>query len=160
MIKKLAKTLTPHSVILILHIIGIIGLQMTYSQEFFARLTPLNLWVTAIIIVYAEKKKDALFWLFALSTFVFGMSIEIVGVQTTMDFATFVMKHPAFTSGDFDTHFVSKHFDPKFLIRDHKDEAEIAALIAATEFESLFKSQEVSNTTAKKSSLWKTNRKQ
>ncbi|MGB0869678.1 MAG: acetyl-CoA carboxylase biotin carboxylase subunit [Flavobacteriales bacterium] len=85
---------------------------------------------------------------------------EIVGVQTTMDFATFVMKHPAFTSGDFDTHFVSKHFDPKFLIRDHKDEAEIAALIAATEFESLFKSQEVSNTTAKKSSLWKTNRKQ
>jgi len=85
---------------------------------------------------------------------------EIVGVQTTMDFATFVMKHPAFTSGDFDTHFVSKHFDPKFLIRDNKDEAEIAALIAATEFESLFKSQEVSNTTAKKSSLWKTNRKQ
>ena len=33
---------------------------------------------------------------------------EIVGVQTTMDFATFVMDHPAFTSGDFDTHFVKK----------------------------------------------------
>ena len=84
---------------------------------------------------------------------------EIVGVQTTMDFATFVMDHPAFTSGDFDTHFVSKHFDPKFLVQNMEDEQEIAALVAAMEFSKLNAKQEVTSASAGKSSQWKTNRR-
>lgn len=84
---------------------------------------------------------------------------EIVGVQTTMDFATFVMDHPAFVSGDFDTHFVSKHFDPKFLVQNMEDEKEIAALIAATEFSKLNAKQETTSASAGKSSQWKINRR-
>ncbi|MGB0998811.1 MAG: acetyl-CoA carboxylase biotin carboxylase subunit [Flavobacteriales bacterium] len=59
---------------------------------------------------------------------------EIVGVQTTLDFASLVMSHPAFVSGDFDTHFVTKHFDPKDLDKQHEDEFEIAALVAVEQF--------------------------
>ena len=36
----------------------------------------------------------------------------VVGCETTLPFARFVLKHPDFTSGTFDTHFVSNHFDP------------------------------------------------
>ena len=84
---------------------------------------------------------------------------EIVGVQTTMDFATFVMDHPAFVSGDFDTHFVSKHFDPKFLVQNLEDEKEIAAMVAAMEFSKLTAKQDVTSASAEKSSQWKTNRR-
>lgn len=84
---------------------------------------------------------------------------EIIGVQTTMDFATFVMDHPAFTSGDFDTHFVTKHFDPKFLVQNIEDEEEIAALIAAEVFSKINSQQETTSTTAVKSSQWKRNRR-
>ncbi len=35
----------------------------------------------------------------------------IQGVETTLDFGRFVLDHPAFVSGKFDTGFVSTHFD-------------------------------------------------
>lgn len=38
----------------------------------------------------------------------------VEGVETTLDFGHFVCSHPAFISGDFDTHFVSKYFDGKY----------------------------------------------
>src|SRR3989338_9020322 len=36
---------------------------------------------------------------------------EISGVKTTLDFGKFVMKHPAFRSGDFDTNFIKHCFE-------------------------------------------------
>ena len=36
---------------------------------------------------------------------------EISGLRTTLDFGKFVMKHPAFRSGDFDTNFVKHYFE-------------------------------------------------
>lgn len=84
---------------------------------------------------------------------------EIVGVQTTMDFATFVMNHPAFISGDFDTHFISKHFDPKYLVKNNENEEEIAALIAAEVFSKLNAKPEQTSATAEKTSQWKINRR-
>ncbi len=54
---------------------------------------------------------------------------QITGIQTTLGFGKFVMQHPAFTSGQFDTHFVKKYFTPEVLQTDNKDEALVAALI-------------------------------
>ncbi|HWZ04319.1 MAG TPA: hypothetical protein VNX40_11965, partial [Mucilaginibacter sp.] len=53
----------------------------------------------------------------------------ITGITTTLGFGTFVMQHPAFTSGNFDTHFVKKYFAPGSLQNSTDDEAMIAALI-------------------------------
>jgi acetyl/propionyl-CoA carboxylase alpha subunit len=39
------------------------------------------------------------------------------------------MQHEAFTSGNFDTHFVKKYFTPEVLDTNHNDEAIIAAII-------------------------------
>jgi len=55
----------------------------------------------------------------------------ISGVKTTLPFCKFVMRHEAFASGHFDTHFVQEHFKPEFLERLDEGEAEIAALVSA-----------------------------
>ncbi|MDX2250044.1 MAG: acetyl-CoA carboxylase biotin carboxylase subunit [Bacteroidia bacterium] len=56
---------------------------------------------------------------------------EIVGIQTTLDFCRFVLEHEAFTSGNFDTHFVSQYFHPDYLKKDlTEEEAVVAGLIA------------------------------
>src|SRR5476651_139452 len=54
---------------------------------------------------------------------------QITGITTTLGFGKFVMQHEAFTSGQFDTHFVKKYFTPEVLQHDSWDEAMIAALI-------------------------------
>lgn len=55
----------------------------------------------------------------------------IVGVRNTLAFGEFVLKHPAFVSGKFDTHFVTKHFTPEILVAQNDEEAEAAAILAA-----------------------------
>lgn len=59
---------------------------------------------------------------------------EITGIQTTLSFGKFVMEHEAFRSGKFDTHFVSKYFNPDSLKSENEEEMMIAALFAALSF--------------------------
>jgi acetyl-CoA carboxylase biotin carboxylase subunit len=62
---------------------------------------------------------------------------KIAGVQTTLEFCKFVMRHPAFVSGKFDTHFVNNHFKPEMLNdASESEEADMIAAIAASLFSS------------------------
>jgi acetyl-CoA carboxylase biotin carboxylase subunit len=56
---------------------------------------------------------------------------QITGVETTLKFCKYVLKHEAFTSGNFDTHFVKKYFSPEVLNVENEQEALIAALLGA-----------------------------
>jgi acetyl-CoA carboxylase biotin carboxylase subunit len=56
---------------------------------------------------------------------------KIIGVETTLPFCKFVLKHEAFISGNFDTHFIKHYFKPEMLVQENEDEAEVAALFAA-----------------------------
>ncbi len=85
---------------------------------------------------------------------------QITGVETTLGFCRFVMEHPAFRSGKFDTKFVEQHFKPEFLRKktDDQDLDTIAAALAVTVF------AERSSTTSMASngvavSKWKQNRR-
>ena len=53
---------------------------------------------------------------------------QIEGIETTLPFGTFVMKHSAFTSGNFDTHFVKQYFTTEAMEEDAKKGAMIAAM--------------------------------
>jgi propionyl-CoA carboxylase alpha chain len=56
---------------------------------------------------------------------------EIAGLRTTLDFGKYVMKHPAFRSGDFDTNFVKHYFsDPQVMLdaQDMEQKALFASL--------------------------------
>ncbi len=55
---------------------------------------------------------------------------RISGVSTTLPFCRFVMKHPAFVTGNFDTHFVKKYFQPGMMANEDIAENEIAAMLA------------------------------
>lgn len=55
---------------------------------------------------------------------------EIEGVATTLPFGKFVLKHEAFVSGLFDTHFVQKYFTEEKLLETEFENSEIAAKLA------------------------------
>ena len=81
---------------------------------------------------------------------------QISGIQTTLEFGAFVMQHKAFVSGDFDTHFVGKHFEPSLLEKPSKEEIEVAAWFAAKLFNE-HKETKVIHTEGS-ASKWKKNR--
>jgi len=57
---------------------------------------------------------------------------QITGIETTLGFCKFVLGHPAFLEGGFDTNFVNKYFTPDVLqAAPRADEAEIAALLVS-----------------------------
>jgi acetyl-CoA carboxylase biotin carboxylase subunit len=62
---------------------------------------------------------------------------EITGVETTLGFCKFVMQHPAFRSGNFDTKFVEQYFKPEVLNQASEDPEEtlIASALAAKMFD-------------------------
>ncbi|MEY3240013.1 MAG: acetyl-CoA carboxylase biotin carboxylase subunit [Bacteroidota bacterium] len=55
---------------------------------------------------------------------------EVEGVATTLPFGRFVMDHPAFLSGQFDTHFVKQYFSTETLNASIEPAAAMAAKVA------------------------------
>ena len=53
----------------------------------------------------------------------------VVGVKTTLRFGRFILEHPDFVSGQFDTGFVAEHFTPEAL-EPRAEGAEWAAALA------------------------------
>ncbi|MDX1905843.1 MAG: acetyl-CoA carboxylase biotin carboxylase subunit [Bacteroidia bacterium] len=79
------------------------------------------------LIVYAPDRQAAIArMLRAIDDF------AIVGVHTTLDFCRYVLEHPAFVSGQFDTHFIRLHFPSPDVLRRTltADEALAAALVS------------------------------
>lgn len=54
---------------------------------------------------------------------------KIEGIQTTLPFGKYVCEHEAFTSGNFDTHFVKNYYSPDQIRAEQAREREIAALV-------------------------------
>ncbi len=82
----------------------------------------------------------------------------IVGVETTLDFCKFVLKHNAFVSGKFDTGFVKQHFSNGTVFHDAIENDDASAIGASLIFaESLSANSTLIVPEAKKSQ-WKQNR--
>lgn len=106
----------------------------------------------AKLICHAENREEAINKMIrAIAEF------EITGLETTLGFCDFVMKHDAFRSGNFDTRFVEKYFTPALLQPNgQENESMLAALLAAT-----LQDQRKENTHSDHQmpiSLWKKNR--
>ncbi len=79
----------------------------------------------AKLIVYGKDRQEAIQRMIrAIDDY------HISGVKTTLEFCRFVMEHPAFTGGQFDTHFVKNHFSPDLLQKNDSGEMELAAFLA------------------------------
>ncbi len=58
-------------------------------------------------------------------------AFELEGIASTLPFGRFVVEHEAFTSGKFDTHFVKHYFQAENIKESQKEEASVAAALAA-----------------------------
>lgn len=56
---------------------------------------------------------------------------EILGVKTNIPFCLFVLQHPKFIDGEYDTHFIPNYFLPERLETPTTEEVEAAALVVA-----------------------------
>lgn len=86
---------------------------------------------------------------------------KIKGVKTTLDFGLFVMDHPSFISGNFDTGFVDKYFKSENLnFKLSKDQSDVLELFSATMSDQFFKqkTQTISPQITLNQSNWKKNR--
>lgn len=83
---------------------------------------------------------------------------KITGVETTLGFCKFVLKHQAFVSGNFDTHFIKHHFKPEMLLEEKADETEIAAIFGAKLISEKRTIKSDSGNSGKIRSKWKINR--
>ncbi|MGE5355041.1 MAG: acetyl-CoA carboxylase biotin carboxylase subunit [Deltaproteobacteria bacterium] len=77
------------------------------------------------LIVYGKDRTNAVSLMKKAIT-----SYKIKGIKTTLPFGELIMNHQAFTSGNFDTHFIEKYFDNEAINRSLRPEAEVAALFA------------------------------
>jgi acetyl/propionyl-CoA carboxylase alpha subunit len=86
---------------------------------------------------------------------------EISGVKNTLALGRFIINHPAFRQGQFDTHFLQKYFVPGSLATPTDEQAHAAALAAVAAFSSLGSSGKAeANAPAQKASEWRINRLQ
>ena len=82
---------------------------------------------------------------------------HITGIKTTLGFGKFVMQHEAFKSGDFNTHFVSKYFNPERMKETDENEALMAAVMAAITYKKKPNAL-IAEPQGQQSSNWKRNR--
>lgn len=84
----------------------------------------------AKLVVHAPSRQAAIDkMLHAIQNF------EIEGISTTLSFGSFVMKHPAFTSGNFDTKFVNLYWNTEEIEKLSDDERFVAAWLCKELFE-------------------------
>jgi acetyl/propionyl-CoA carboxylase alpha subunit len=87
---------------------------------------------------------------------------RITGIETTLAFGDFVLTHPDFVEGNFDTSFIERNYKPENFTETNWSESELKALaIAGVAFYSKGKtSAATAPSEASTSNQWKTNRKE
>ncbi len=83
----------------------------------------------AKLIVWGEDRKQAIQRMIAACN-----QFKIEGVPTTLDFGRFVMQHPKFVDGDFDTNFIAQYYTPDARAEQNAEINKAAALFTYLEF--------------------------
>ncbi|MET3731321.1 acetyl-CoA carboxylase biotin carboxylase subunit [Moheibacter stercoris] len=83
----------------------------------------------AKLITYGKTREEAIhLMLKAIADY------KIKGIKTTLPFGKFVFEHEAFLTGNFDTNFVKKYYNPEVIKEQSAKEAEIAAMVALKQY--------------------------
>jgi len=102
------------------------------------------------LITYGKNREEAIqLMIKAIDNY------KVEGVATTLSFGKFVCEHEAFTSGNFDTHFVKNYYSPEHLEKQYAEERRIAALVALKLY---LENDKIVKIPTKVSSNWKKSR--
>lgn len=80
---------TTFVVIILMYLAGTIGLIIPYTQPYFKLLSPLNLWVSLILLLLFHQDFNRNFILISISIFLAGFLVEVVGVHTGLIFGQY-----------------------------------------------------------------------
>jgi acetyl-CoA carboxylase biotin carboxylase subunit len=108
----------------------------------------------AKLVTYGQNREEAIARMIrAIAEY------HITGVENTLAFGSFVMQHPAFRSGNFDTNFIEQHFKPEYLDAQPPEAAQqLAAVLAAYLFEKAKPAPVMPDAATALASNWKKNR--
>ncbi|WP_085499611.1 acetyl-CoA carboxylase biotin carboxylase subunit [Arenibacter troitsensis] len=106
----------------------------------------------AKLITYGKDREEAIqLMIRAISEY------KIKGISTTLPFGKFVCEHKAFSSGNFDTHFVKNYYTPELLQQQYQEERKIAAMVGLKLF---LEHQDILKVPNSKNSNWPIKRTQ
>lgn len=75
-------------ILVVVHLAGVIGLSSSYSN-YFSLLTPVNLFLSTVILFINHKEFNKVFIIFAVNIFIAGFVIELIGVRTGLIFGNY-----------------------------------------------------------------------
>jgi putative membrane protein len=75
--------------VIALHFFGLVFMCWSPTKDFFVALTPLNLIISAILLIYHQEQKTSFFYLFACFCAFFGYFVEVIGVHTGLIFGEY-----------------------------------------------------------------------
>ena len=71
------------------HTAGAIGLNYEPTAQIFRQLTPLNLIMTTLVVLYYHREWNLKFLIFLVITFLTGFFVELIGVETGFIFGSY-----------------------------------------------------------------------
>lgn len=78
----------PHAITLNSHVFGLFG-YLSPFKTLFLLVTPFNLLLSFILLVYYQTEKNKAFWLFTFIIFACGYFLEVIGVHTKLIFGDY-----------------------------------------------------------------------
>ena len=87
---RISKLLIAKVVIVALHLVGVIGLSLPEYQVMFLDLTPAQLLISLLLILFFHKGWNDAFPIFAAAAFWLGFGSEIIGIHTGYLFGDYV----------------------------------------------------------------------
>ncbi len=85
---KFSKHQIATAIIILFHAVGLIGILVFKSGQIIG-LTPFNLLLSFVLLLWAHENKNVFFWLFATVTVLIGIAVEIIGVNTGLLFGDY-----------------------------------------------------------------------
>lgn len=80
---------TTFVVIILMYLAGTIGLITPYTQPYFKLLSPLNLWVSLILLLFFHQDFNRKFIIISVFIFFAGFLVEVAGVHTGLIFGKY-----------------------------------------------------------------------
>ena len=74
---------------LLFHISGLIGILFTPYKKWFIQCTSINLFIMAVLLILTHSQKNKNFYIFLIITIAFGLTVEIIGVNTSLLFGNY-----------------------------------------------------------------------
>ena len=88
MLNRFTKFEIATAIAVLFHSIGLVGL-LFFDKGFFLAATPVNLSLSFTLLVWTQTEKNIPFFLFLLTCFAVGISVEVIGINTGILFGDY-----------------------------------------------------------------------